>query len=133
MAVTHAKLHPFGAQIALVRNGFSLYTVILASHGPWWGGGSYGPRDLLDIMPRFVLLTILGLSSFLSDPQPNRQERSTVMVAACLFLFVSVAMNAVGAWSSSAAIDWNDHPPINSHPERVWDWEHPQFLAWGQK
>jgi hypothetical protein len=62
----------------------------------------------------------------------SRQEHSVVVSVGLAVLIVSVAMNAVGAFSSAAAIDWNDHPPINAYPERVWDWEHPQFLAWLQ-
>ena len=110
----------------------SLHMILLASYGPWWGGGSYGPRDLLETVPWFVLLTILGIKAFLDDPQLSMQECSTVISVALLLLVLSVAMNAAGALSS-ATLDWNDRPSVNSHPERVWDWQHPQFLAWIQE
>jgi hypothetical protein len=107
-----------------------LHTVILASYGPWWGGGSYGPRDLLDTIPWFVLLTILSAKAFLDDQRLSIQERSAVVSVALFLLVLSVAMNAVGALSWSAAVSWNERPPINSHPERIWDWQDPQFMAW---
>jgi hypothetical protein len=109
-----------------------LHIILLASHGPWWGGGAYGPRDLLETIPWFVLLTILGIKAFLDDPQLSMHECSAVISVALLLLILSVAMNAAGALSS-ATLDWNDRPSINSHPERVWDWQHPQFLAWVQE
>jgi hypothetical protein len=46
-----------------------------------------------------------------------------------LLLIASVAMNAPGALSESANM-WNATPNIDTHPERLWDWRHPQFLAW---
>ncbi len=109
-----------------------LHTILLASYGPWWGGGAYGPRDLIDAIPWFVLLTILGIKAFLDDRQLGMQECSAVISVALLLLVLSIAMNAVGALSS-ATLDWCDRPSINSHPERVWDWQHPQFLAWIQE
>jgi hypothetical protein len=38
-------------------------------------------------------------------------------------------MNAPGALSRTAN-DWNATPNINTHPERLWDWRHAQFLSW---
>ncbi len=132
LAIRHWRILPEKKLATLALLVITLHIVILCFYKPWWGGGSYGPRDLLDTIPWFVLLAILGIKAFISDQQPSRQERTIVVLAGSLFLIVSIGMNAIGAFSSSAAIDWNDHPPINSHPERVWDWEHPQFLAWLQ-
>jgi len=40
-----------------------------------------------------------------------------------------VAINARGA-ADSATARWNITPVnVDEHPERLWDWEHPQFLA----
>ena len=109
-----------------------LHIVLLASYIAWWGGGNYGPRDLVETIPWFVLLTILGIRAFLDDRQLSMHECSAVISVALLLLILSVAMNATGAFSS-ATLDWNERPSINSHPERVWDWQHPQFLAWIQE
>ncbi len=97
----------------------------------WWGGWSYGPRDLADAVPWLVLLTILGLRAFLDDAGLTVKGRRTMLAAAALLAVLSVAMNAPGALSS-AAMDWNALPPIEHHLERLWDWRHPPFLAWMQ-
>ncbi len=110
-----------------------LHIVIISIYGPWWGGGSYGPRDLLDAIPWFVLLTALGLKAFLEERQLSMPECSAVISVALLLLVLSVAMTGVGALSTAAALEWNQNPPIDSHLDRLWDWQHPQFLAWLQQ
>lgn len=103
---------------------------VLASYSIWWGW-SYGPRDLADTVPWFVLLAILGVRAFIDDSRLGMRECSAVVSAAILLLTISVAMNAPGALSSSANA-WNVLPLVDYHPERLWDWQHPQFLAWMQ-
>jgi len=95
----------------------------------WWGGWSYGPRDLVETVPWFALLTILGIKAFLDAPQSKVRERAIFIAAAMLLLTVSVMMNALGALSRPT-FDWNASPNIDEHPDRLWDWRHPQFLAW---
>jgi hypothetical protein len=109
-----------------------LHIIINSFYGPWWGGGSYGPRDLLDSIPWFVLLAIVGFRAFLDDRWLTLYGRWATISLGSLFLVVSIAINAAGALSP-ATIEWNLHPLIDEHPERLWDWEHPQFLAWAQQ
>ena len=97
----------------------------------WWGGFSYGPRELTDTVPWFVVLTILGISTFLKDSHLTMYECSAVVSSAMLLLAVSISMNAPGALSFSAS-NWNQVPNVDEHPERLWDWQHPQWLAWVQ-
>jgi hypothetical protein len=104
---------------------------VLASSRIWWGGWSYGPRDLGDTVPWLVMLTILGMSAFLDDPRITIHECSAVISAALISAALSVAINVPGALSLSA-LSWNAAPNIDEHPERLWDWQHPQWLAWEQ-
>ena len=104
---------------------------MLASYVIWWIGYNYGPRDLADIVPWLVLLAILGIRAFLDDPHLSMQESSAVISIAVVLLTISILMNAPGALSASAT-KWNEVPPLEYHPERLWDWEHPQWLAWAQ-
>jgi hypothetical protein len=104
---------------------------VFASYTIWWGGWSYGPRDLGDIVPWLVLLAILGMRAFLDDPRLTMHECSAVISAGILLVAISVAMNAPGALSHSA-LSWNAVPNVDEHPERLWDWQHPQWLAWAQ-
>ena len=104
--------------------------VLTASWGCWWGGRSYGPRLLLGTIPCFVLLAIIGVRALLDDRQLMMQNCATIVAAAMLLLTLSVAMNAVGAVAQSA-YDWNADIPLGYSP-RLWDWQHPQWLAWAQ-
>ncbi len=96
--------------------------------GAWWGGWSYGPRLLTETIPWFVLLSILGVRALIDNSEWGYERFAVIGVAAAL-LFVSVAINAVGAFSQ-AANDWNGKPNIDFYYQRLWDWRHPQFLAW---
>lgn len=97
----------------------------------WWGGWSYGPREFADTVPWLVLLTIMGLRSFLDDSRLTVRERRTVIAAGMLLLVISIAMNAPGALSSSS-MDWNAVRHVDEHLDLLWDWRHPPFLAWMQ-
>jgi hypothetical protein len=109
----------------------AVHITMTACWGGWWGGWSYGPRLLMDTIPWFVLLTVVGVRAFLDDRQLTMQKCSAVIAAAMLLLAVSVAMNAPGALSSTANA-WNATPNVDQYPDRVWDWQRPQFLAWVQ-
>jgi hypothetical protein len=106
-------------------------SMTLASCRIWWGGWSYGPRDLVETVPWFALLAILGIRAFLDDSRVPTPRRTIAISAAALLLILSVITNAPGALSPSAGW-WNARPDIDTHPERLWDWGHPQFLAWLQ-
>jgi hypothetical protein len=113
--------------------------LILTGDAKWWGGWSYGPRLSTDLVPWFVLLAILSLRAFRDDvirasvtgrslnPRFRVRDRALVSIA-CVLLALGVAINARGAlsWETTS---WNASPNIDSHPERVWDWRAPQFLA----
>lgn len=101
-----------------------VHIVMTASWGLWWGGWSYGPRMLMETIPWFVLLTILGIKA-------TARPRPAMIWTAAALLALSVSVNAVGALSWSSAT-WNAQPSIDAAPERAWDWKRPQFLAWMQ-
>lgn len=108
-----------------------IHFLITASWAVWWGGWSYGPRMLMETIPWFVLLTVLGVRAFLDDGELAMRMHFATIAAATLLLAVSVAMNAPGALSP-ASRRWDATPNIDDHPERLWDWKHPQFLGWAQ-
>jgi len=113
------------ATLALVVIGMHL--VMVSSWAVWWGGASYGPRLLLEVVPWFVLLAILGVSSFVQDSSLAFWRRSMTVSISVLALLVSIATNAPGALVRNS-IDWKHLDP--DHLQVLWDWNDPQFLCW---
>jgi hypothetical protein len=111
-------------KLALLSLAAILPHVILVSSFPiWWGGFSFGPRLLTDAVPWFVLLTIVGLKAALPI------LRGPELVVGALLLALSIGINGRGAISEATAM-WNVRPAsVDEHPERLWDWRDPQFLA----
>jgi hypothetical protein len=98
--------------------------LLVASYPTWWGGWSYGPRLLTGTIPWFVLLGAMGCRCMAADPRRN----AIVMRTGLALMLLAIAINGWGAASWTAAL-WGKDVGINAHPEVVWDWRHPQFLA----
>ncbi len=109
------------------------HLVVISGFPHWWAGHSYGPRLTTDLVPWFVLLAILGLRAALDWRGESAMGslvgwRVQLSIGATLLL-LSVLINMLGA-TSRAAASWNVSPQnIDEHPERLWDWRQPQFLA----
>lgn len=100
--------------------------VAASRFGHWWGGHSFGPRLMADILPFAVFLCAYALESLAALARPSRRVAGGAVTALVL---ASVAINAQGALTG-AAMRWNLTPvDIDRAPSRVWDWRDPQFLA----
>lgn len=99
--------------------GVGAYVVMYASFRGWWGGHTYGPRFLVDVLPALALCAV---------PTVERLGRHAAGRAAMIVLAVaSVAVQAVGAHTDWD--DWNTWPePVNQRPDRVWDWSDLQIM-----
>jgi hypothetical protein len=139
MVIRYWRELPYRTLAVLAIGVSCAHMLILTGDAKWWGGWSYGPRLSTDLIPWFVLLAILSLRAFRDDViRANVAEESgkasfrvrdrAVVAGACLLLALGIAINARGAWSWETT-KWNASPSIDSHPERVWDWRAPQFLA----
>lgn len=98
--------------------------LVVASYPVWWGGWSYGPRLLTGTIPWFVLLGALSCRCLFNDSLRS----SNVLRLGLILMLLAIAINGWGAVSWSAAF-WSKNVGIDVHPELVWDWRHPQFLA----
>jgi hypothetical protein len=107
---------------------------VIAGFTPWWGGHSYGPRYTTGLVPWFVLLGTLGIKAMLvwrernSEAAGTMRERVPLLVGGAL-LVLSILINGRGG-TTADTLRWNVRPTnIDDHPERVWDWSYPQFIA----
>jgi|GEM_PF-1505591 len=107
---------------ALALLWFLGHTLLVGRFWNWWGGASYGPRLLTDMLPAFVLLTALaGQQALRLRAQPRR-----------LLLASYVALSAVGIAIHSGAGLFNPYahlinggplpPQTDEEPVFLYDW-----------
>jgi hypothetical protein len=104
------------AAVGVVVGTVALFSV-------WWGGHSFGPRLLADILPALVL----GLVPIWRAVWGSHVLR-TLLVAA---FTVSLLVEVVGSFHFPASrdVDWNTSPKdVDFAHERLWEWRDPQLL-----
>jgi len=113
------------------------HLITLSSLRTWWGGGCYGARLTTDLVPWFVLLTILGTSAMLRWKTRPEAHASMLnwrvpLVAGLVLLAFSIFINARGAISQETVNweNWRWQRPIGERDTAsFWEWRYPQFLA----
>src|SRR6266550_2886110 len=125
----HQLIYPrlFWLSLAII----STHLIIISAFPHWWGGHSFGPRLATGLVPWFVLLGILALEAMLkaATTAGSLKGRRIQLVSGGLLLVLSLFINTVGATEHATWL-WNQRPlDIDKHPERLWDWRQPQFLA----
>lgn len=105
-----------------------VHWVLISSWSIWWGGFSYGPRLMSDTVPWLFVACVLTLAAYIQKPLRFRIKSVSMMATALVVAFTLYA-NIGGAYGQSS-IQWNKQPiSVDEHPERVWDWNDPQFAA----
>ncbi len=102
--------------------------VVVSRFPHWWGGHSFGPRLMSDILPFLVFLAGYAVAPIVAlAPLPRRIALVTVAALA----LVSAAIHGAAAVSPSASgIRWNILPAdVDANPARLWDWHDPQVLT----
>jgi hypothetical protein len=134
MVVRHWKAIA-NLRLARLAMGITCAQLIMIAGWPrWWGGASYGPRLFTDVIPWLVVLAIIGLRARLDDVAKTPVgmngfiENWLLAATALVLILLSIAIKGYGAVSIQTRI-WNDQVDVDAHPERVWDWRSPQFLA----
>jgi hypothetical protein len=91
----------------------------------WWGGGSYGPRLLCELMLCGVVLLIPVVQELsLTESSLTRLMTAGFVLAGAL----GVGIHLRGAVSQSTVL-WIQRPiNLDKAPGRLWDWHDPQFL-----
>lgn len=104
------------------------HSIMTASTHMWWGGYSYGPRMLTELLIPFLIIAIGCLRSL--HRRPAAPTVRWIMIT-CVVI--------TGAWSfyihsiqgvvNVQTAHWNNVPDIDTHTELLFDWKYPQFLA----
>jgi hypothetical protein len=77
----------------------------------WWGGGSYGPRLLADITPILCV--------YLYPPFERARSRPLLKCLIACLIALSIGLHALRVFGGG---DWNGHPNVDWHYERLWSW-----------
>lgn len=92
--------------------------LLYGSYSVWWGGHTYGPRYMLDVLPLLVPLAAAGAA---------RVNGRTSIAFASALLAWSIAVSALGAFGYPHE-RWNVEPTdVDRNHARLWDWSDPQI------
>ncbi len=94
--------------------------LLWARYRLWWGGFSYGPRLLTDVVPCLVILMI-PVMRLVESSRPWR-------FAFAATLAFSIFVQSIGAFCYPNG-HWDSLPQsVDQHPERLWNWRDNQVL-----
>ena len=88
----------------------------------WWGGDSFGPRLLTDILPAFLLL--LALVWQVAQENLSHKSQQAWMIVFAAFAGISIFIHSYQGMFNPATDLWNNGPEVD-----FMDWKYPQFLA----
>lgn len=134
LLIRYARSLPSIRLAVLAPSIIAAHLFVVSAVPMWWGGHSYGSRLTAGLVPWFALLGILGIAArhaWLPQQGSNapRFIQAGELAIGGVLLVLSIALNGLGA-TAQRTWWWNVKPVnVDQHPERVWDWKHPQFLA----
>lgn len=103
----------------------AFHVLAVATREVWWGGHSYGPRLLAETIPPLALLTGLVWR----DWRPSPSVRRRALAAYLTLALVGVAIHSGQGLFNEQVKSWNEIPNVDRHPELLFSWRYPQFLA----
>lgn len=92
--------------------------VLYGLYSVWWGGHTYGPRYMLDVLPLLVPAATFGIEMLRTRPR---------VAVASMALAWSIGVSALGAFNYPEG-RWNNEPgDVDRYHERLWDWSDTQI------
>jgi hypothetical protein len=101
-----------------------LHLLLISRFPHWWAGHSFGPRLMTDVLPGLFLSMLYTWPTHFK-PLPARLLCGLLIVAGVFSALVNVGQ---GLFNRHTA-QWNVDPDIDRHPEYIFDWKYPQFMA----
>ena len=99
-----------------------LLLLVISTFHDWYGGCSYGPRYMSDVLPGIYVTYVIFLKIYFV--KPRRLTKLLLIVTAMFSVYVHVYK---GMYDTKITI-WNTQPDVNVEQSVLFDWEYPQFL-----
>jgi hypothetical protein len=114
----------------LVAAWFLLHLLLVARTTRWWGGLSFGPRILTELLPGLILLTALVAQTFIRQVAQRRLRIVIIGLFGGLALW-AVFLNSYQGLFNQYTAWWHSAltPNVDFEPDYLWSWDYPQFLA----
>ena len=128
LLLRYRKTTRFRTFVALPVFVICAHLLMLAGFPHWWGGHCFGARLTAGLVPWLSVLAVVGLDALREARAQGARRDVAVLAIVGLLSVLSIAINAVGAFSREAS-NWNVRPNIDETPARLWDWRRPQFAA----
>ena len=123
LGLVRGSAGPVGAPVRALSLAVGASLLTLGTYTVWWGGHSFGPRLLADILPALVL-GIVPAWPAVWRAGPRRWLFVALFAA-------SVVVEIVGAFNfpSPRHVEWNMTPKdVDWAHDRLWDWRDPQLV-----
>ncbi|HFQ93200.1 MAG TPA: hypothetical protein ENK32_04275 [Anaerolineae bacterium] len=110
-----------------------LHLLIASRAATWWGGDSFGPRILTELVLAFTLLTILLWAEARERLSRRQRQRITAvylllgLTAVFIHSYQGLYNNSTAVWN--AAIQTRPAPPFTPPRGDLFNWRIPQFAA----
>ena len=103
----------------------ALHLIGVALKPTWWGGHSFGPRLLTELMPAFAVLTAWAWRNVAAMGRPMWVP--SYLILGCIGIFI----HSYQGLFNPATLQWNREPNVDmvEHHRLFFDWRYPQFLA----
>jgi hypothetical protein len=101
----------------------AIQVALVAAWRCWWGGHCWGSRLVAEVVPLGALLCVRPIAAL--GPRPG----GWVVLAGLALL--SFGLHATGVYTR--AVYWDNVVDISHHPEQLWCWSRPPFLAAWQR
>jgi hypothetical protein len=113
--------------LGLLGLWLGLHLLIVVRAASWWGGASYGPRLLVDLLPAWFLLAVWGWQKGAARLRPRTQ--SALLVLAVPLVAWSLYLNSYQGLFNPYLSQWEIELQNEQKLQAFFDWRYPPFRA----
>lgn len=104
-----------------------LHVAIIVRAASWWGGASFGPRLLVDLLPAWFLLAVWGWRTGQRSLWPRTQ--TTLLLIALPLVAWSIYLNSYQGLFNEYMGQWDIEMVNQPEQQELFDWRYPPFRA----